>query len=236
MLTKGRMARQLNVAPGVTTMVGSGGKTSLLLTLAEELSQRASVIVTTSTHIWPPEGMPVLLDPDSERIKKELEERRLICVGHREPNGKLTACNTPVAILCQIAEYVLVEGDGAKGRPLKAPDEWEPVIPQETRLVLAVAGLDGIGRSVESTVFRPERYGKLIGESDPEHIVTTEDVARVLIHPNGQRKGVLPGMDFQIVLNKADTRWEQELACQVSETVGPSWKIWMSCLQEEMKC
>ena len=55
------LAKALDVRKGVTAIIGAGGKTTLLLALARELAQSARVIITTTTHIYPPPGLPCLI-------------------------------------------------------------------------------------------------------------------------------------------------------------------------------
>lgn len=44
----------LGIRPGLTAVIGSGGKTSLLRVLAQELSHRGTVLVSTTTRIMRP--------------------------------------------------------------------------------------------------------------------------------------------------------------------------------------
>ena len=206
----------LAVPRGITSIVGGGGKTTLMLYLARELRETgARVIMTTSTHIFPPEGIPTLTDGTLAETSALLNREGGVCLGTPVEKGKLSAPTLAFAELAAIADYVLVEADGAKGLPLKAPAEHEPVIPVKTSLVVAVAGLDGLGKPIRETVFRPALYAALL-ETDEQHILTPHDLARVLTHPQGQRKGVLPGMRFGIVLNKADTEEDKRAALQVA--------------------
>jgi probable selenium-dependent hydroxylase accessory protein YqeC len=206
----------LAVPRGITSIVGGGGKTTLMLRLARELSATgARVIVTTSTHIFPPEGIQTQTGATLAELCALLTREGVVCVGTPAENGKLAAPKFAFTELAEIADYVLVEADGAKGLPLKAPAEHEPVIPAETKLVIAVAGLDGLGKPIRETVFRPALYAALLGTNE-QHILTSGDLARVLTHPQGQRKGVLPGMRFGIALNKADTEADKHAALQVA--------------------
>ena len=150
LLTKiDRAMDALTVPRGITAIVGGGGKTTLMLRLARELRDSgARVIVTTSTHIFPPEGIPVFTQVSLEEAKAALERESLVCLGTPVEKGKLSAPKFAIAELAKIADYVLVEADGAKGLPLKAPAEHEPVIPAEAKLVVAVAGLDGLGNPI----------------------------------------------------------------------------------------
>lgn len=50
----------LHIRPGLTAVIGSGGKTTLLRVLAGELSERHTVILTTTTHFLPFSEYPLL--------------------------------------------------------------------------------------------------------------------------------------------------------------------------------
>lgn len=193
----------LGILPGVTAFVGGGGKTTAMLAIALGLSARGSVLVTTSTHIYPPDGMPVLLAPSEAEVQAALQLANCICIGTPEENGKLSSPLLPYSVLCSLFDYVLVEADGAKGMPLKAPAAHEPVLPADTELVIAVAGLDGIGRPILHSAFRPALYAAILGV-DESHVITPEDVAMVLCDENGQYKAVHAPMRFSVLLNKAD--------------------------------
>ena len=64
----------LGLRPGVTAVIGSGGKTSLLRRLAEELP--GTVLLCTTTHIRPFEEYPLLTAPTPEDIRKALTAHR----------------------------------------------------------------------------------------------------------------------------------------------------------------
>ena len=201
---------------GVTAIVGGGGKTTLMLRLAQELRETgARVIVSTTTHIFPPDQMRLLIDPTDEETKSQLAIAGIVCIGSLAENKKLSAPTLSVAQMEALADYVILEADGAKGLPLKAPAAHEPVIPPETRLVIAVAGLDGVGKPISQTVFRLALYAALCGKSEAE-AVAARDVARVLSDVNGQRKNVASGMRFSILLNKADNAERKEEAKNIA--------------------
>ena len=209
------LVQALGIGPGVTALVGGGGKTSAMLRLVEELSAHGSVIMATTTHIYPPSGIPVLLDVTKREIASALEHAPAICVGSPCADGKLGPGPVDAETLAALGDYVILEADGAKGMPLKAPAAHEPVIPPCVHRVVAVAGLDGIGRSVGESVFRPALYAKLLGVEEG-HIVAPKDVARALCSPDGQYKDVGPHMDFCVLLNKADDGERAALAEQVA--------------------
>ena len=71
------LANDLKIEKGITAIIGSGGKTTLLHKLAEELSRQGSVILTTSTHIRPSEVYPCLYSPNTEEIKAFFAEKNM---------------------------------------------------------------------------------------------------------------------------------------------------------------
>jgi len=156
-----------DVPQGITALVGGGGKTTLMLQLARELAAGgARVIVTTTTHIFPPEGIPTGNPINADEVSHALLLEPLLCLGKPATNGKLGAPDLSMAMLSHLADYILVEADGAKRLPLKAPAEHEPVIPPDTRLVIAVAGLDGAGKPIKEAAFRPKQYAALCGKRE----------------------------------------------------------------------
>ena len=108
----------LGLRPGVTAVIGSGGKTSLLRRLAEELP--GTVLLCTTTHIRPFEEYPLLTAPTPEDIRKALTAHRVLCLGTPCENSKLTAPSLSVETLATLADYVLLEADGSRQLPLKA--------------------------------------------------------------------------------------------------------------------
>ncbi|HWQ05623.1 MAG TPA: selenium cofactor biosynthesis protein YqeC [Feifaniaceae bacterium] len=214
------LANAFCVPNGIASMVGGGGKTTLMLALASELAEAGhSVIVSTTTHIFPPDGMVTLTDATEQTVKAALAECRLICLGTPSEQGKLSAPKLTVSAIERLADYVLLEADGAKRLPLKAPADQEPVIPPETKLVIAVLGLDGIGKPIQESAFRPERYAALNGKTIQD-TVTPADAARVLTHPNGQRKGITDAMRFCVLLNKADDAAQNALALEIARELN----------------
>jgi len=196
-----RLSEALRLPRGVTAAVGGGGKTTLLWRLASEASEEGTALLATTTHMWPP-ACRTLLSPTREEIEAAFAHTRLLAAGARTAEGKLGPDTGLCGTYEGLADYVLIEADGARGLPLKAPDEHEPALPQGAALTLAVAGMTCAGRKVRDAAHRPELYAGLAG-IDQDEAVTPAAVARVLCHPKGQRKGVHG--HFVVVLNQADT-------------------------------
>lgn len=195
----------LNVRKGITAIIGSGGKTSLMFRLAEELRENASVIVCTTTHIAKPEHIPVCLGDDVQQVRELLRTERLVCAA-TEKDGKLSAPKLPLAVLAELADYVLVEADGSKRLPIKAHAAHEPVIPEQSNQIIAVVGLSGIGKPVRDVVHRPEIFCKNLGISQST-LLTPQMVAEHLL---------LENLHTAVFLNQADDETAKKYAAEIA--------------------
>jgi molybdenum cofactor cytidylyltransferase len=210
------LAEAFRVTPGeVVALVGGGGKTSAMFRLASELTGGGRVVVTTTTHIYPPqpdECPTVVLAPSLDRLLEEAARAfatsRMITVSRGlNPDGRLSGIDPDWIVPLQQAlghPTILVEADGSKGRPLKAPAAHEPVIPASATLVIPVVGLSVIGSLLHvDSVHRPEIVAALAGAKLGD-TVSPELVAAVLSHIEGGRRGAPPGARIVPLLNQAD--------------------------------
>ena len=182
----------------VISFVGGGGKTSSMLALGTELAEQGRrVILTTTTRMFPFDF------PLAENLS---------CIGERAENGKLGPVADPDA-LKQPCDFLLIEADGSRGLPVKAPAAHEPVITTGTGLVIAVLGLTGIGKPIAQVCHRPERVCALLG-LQPADRVTPEAAAQLLLSPNGLRKQI-GQRRFAVILNQADDEAEQQAGRQI---------------------
>ena len=165
----------LGIRPGLTAVIGSGGKTSLLRVLAQELSHRGTVLVSTTTRIMRPNWCPFAAT--AAELCDGFAHSPIVCAGSYNPEGKLTAPDFPGWQYA--ADFVLVEADGAKRLPLKAHAPHEPVIPPNVRQTIYVVGADGFGRPIRQICHRPERYAALCGAAEDD-VVTPALEAAVL--------------------------------------------------------
>ncbi len=195
-------------------LVGAGGKTSLMYALARELiGCHEKIVTTTTTKILPPlsDQSPKLIllsdDPELLTLPENLARLGHVTVGKAitEPHGKVDGVGDDAIVRClNQAHRVIIEADGAAGRPIKAPEVWEPAIPYAAQLVIPVVGLDCLGKPAsERWVFRLERFLALTGLQEGQSI-GPESVAAMLKHPAGGLKGIPSGAQVVPFLNKVD--------------------------------
>jgi probable selenium-dependent hydroxylase accessory protein YqeC len=223
----------------VISLVGGGGKTTLMFALARELVAGGYRVVTTTTtkileaepslHQFP----AVVIDEDEakllELIMQQLEQKGQVTAARaRLPKlGKLQGV-TPQMVdkLAQQEQisHIIVEADGAAHRSLKAPNSTEPVIPKSTTLVIPVVGLDVLGLQLaEENVFRPHLVSEITGLLHAEAI-TVEAIATLVTHPKGIAKGTMPEARLIPFINKLDTGellTARELATRILQKGSP---------------
>lgn len=202
---------------GVVAFVGAGGKTAHLLQFARELAAAGRpVLVTTTTHLADPREEEstfarILFRPDFEHPPtagsapppEPLGGVTLLVSRPADEPGKLKGIHASrIARLRTAWDLVLVEADGSKRLPVKAPAPWEPVVPQGTDLVVGVIGLDALGEPMDArTVHRPELFASVTGCA-PGDAIGWDHLVALARHPDGLFKGT--GCPRVVLLNKVD--------------------------------
>lgn len=216
-MAAGLLAEALGIRPReVISLVGAGGKTTLMFCIAKELVRNGKkVVVTTTTKILEPtteETGFLFIDSDEEKIKdfvgRHLDRYHPITIAReRLGSGKLKGVSPNLVDELwgsHDIDTIIIEADGAAGRPVKAPREWEPVIPSSTSLVVAILGIDGAEVKLnEDNVFQSEGVSKLTGISMGERL-TEEAMATLMTHSEGIFKGTPSSSRVVAFLNKVD--------------------------------
>ena len=185
----------------VVSLVGGGGKTTLLYAFARHCAAKGwRVLVSTTTHIRQPGENYAA---DEAALASLWAAGQYAVTGVPAEQGKLTAL-PPEQLTRWMAQadMVLLEADGAKRMPCKVPAAHEPVLLTESDIVLAVAGLSALGRPLREVCFRLDAACALLGVP-PEASLTPERLAKLLASGTGGRKNV-GTRAFYVILNQAD--------------------------------
>lgn len=185
----------------IVSIVGAGGKTTTMFRLARErIAQGKRVVTATTTMIALPEPgdtESLLVSRDRAEILRNLQtllqsHRQVTVAGFYTDDGtKLKGI--PPELVAEIAalpevDNVMVEADGAKGKMIKAPALYEPVVPTATNVLIPVVSLEAVGRTLDDeTAHRIESVASL-AEMRPGETLTPERIAAVLTHPEGGLK------------------------------------------------
>lgn len=195
----------------VVSLVGGGGKTTLLYAMAAHCARKGwRVLVMTTTHIRQPAACYA---PDDAAVSALWQTGSYAVIGTPAENGKLTLPQPQLLRWMDQADIVFIEADGAKCHPCKAPAVHEPVLLPQSDIVLAVAGLSALGRPLREVCFRAELASKLLAVPQ-DKAVTPILLARLLADENGGRKNV-GNRCFLAVLNQADSPQRRQLGMQM---------------------
>ena len=128
----------------IVSLVGGGGKTTLLYAMADHCARKGwQVLVTTTTHIRQPAACYA---PDDAALTALWQAGRYAVIGTPAENGKLTLPPPQLLRRMAQADAVFIEADGAKHYPCKVPAAHEPVLLPQSDIVLALAGLSALDR------------------------------------------------------------------------------------------
>lgn len=208
----------------VVSLVGGGGKSTLMYFLAEKCAREGKkVLLSTTTHIYAP--MAEHYADRKEAVNRLWPQGKFAVIGTPVPEkGKLKAPEESfLNEMMAMADVVFLESDGAKGYPCKVPKGHEPVLHPGSDLVIGVFGLSAIGRPLKEVCFRLEEAMELLGVEE-DHILTAEDAAEMLSSPMGGRKAV-GDREYCVILNQCDDgprrRTGSEITARLAELGVP---------------
>lgn len=235
-----KLSKALRISPHPRlAFVGAGGKTTALFTLARELldcnhQEIATVIVTATTHL----GSDQVKIADHYKVIQSADDLAslkdcmlpgvvLLTGGLADPERtsgldfQLLGDVLALADACNIP--LLVEADGSRRRPLKAPAEHEPAVPAWVEHVVVVAGISALGRPLAPEwVHRPEIFGELADLPLGKRI-SIHDMTNLLSHPMGGLKNIPKGARRTLLLNQADTAEQQAAASRLGHRLLDSY-------------
>lgn len=209
-------------------LVGGGGKTTVMYELAAAWAACGrKVLVLTSTHILQPADGSFAAD--AAAVHNLWQQGRYAVIGTPEfATGKLTAPQSVYEALKLQADVILCEADGSRHHPCKVPAEYEPVLLPDSDIVLAVAGMDALGRPLAQACQRSQLAAELLGCS-LDSVIDAQMLASLLLSEQGSRKNV-GTRTYYIVLNKCDlikaAQQEEMLRLLVGEGIDER-RIWL---------
>ncbi|MEZ5246359.1 MAG: selenium cofactor biosynthesis protein YqeC [Acidimicrobiales bacterium] len=204
---------------GTTALVGGGGKTTVLFALGRQLPGTVVLSTTTKMGSDRTDGLVPLSSPTDDELAATLaRDRVVLCWNGIDEHRALGFAPDVVARWTGLADQVVLEADGSRRMPFKAPASHEPVVPATTTTLVACVGAAALGHPIGQVCHRPELVAAIAGCGVDDEL-DAERLARVLLDPAGSRKGCPPGARFVVVVNQVTDR-HRPLLERVDELLG----------------
>ncbi len=210
----------------LVSLVGGGGKTTLLFELGRQLGGRVLLSTTTRMGTERTGGYPLVVGESTEPIAQALDEAAAVLAWRATDHRKALGFAPETVdrwFASGVAEHIVVEADGARRRPFTAPAPWEPPIPASSTHVVACIGSDALGYVIADRLHRPLRVAAAAGCS-PYQRLTPPRAAAALSSPIGMMKNVPAAARFTVAVTRADPAHAQavELAEELAERGVPA--------------
>ena len=140
-------------------ITGGGGKTSLMENMALYLKKEGySVLITTTTKVASPLFHDYKVDhvfSDESVLSHKVKKGESVFYCDRSYDTKkwISPRKDVLKTLASLYDVVIYEADGSRGLPLKIHTERDPVILDNTDIVIGVMGLWGIGHKAYEMCF-----------------------------------------------------------------------------------
>jgi len=203
----------------VVSIVGSGGKTTLMFQLGKQLKSQYKVLLTTSTKIMNP------ADENYDYIYTSIEDYKndktnkkngvtVLSKGIIYENNKLLGIDDmDLEHVIEDYDFVVIEADGSRNLPLKAWKEHEPPILNRTNKTIGIIPMNVLGRKIsEDIIYGYEEFKNFVSNGD---IIDKEVIGRICSSKNGifkNSKGRL-----YLYINKADSDEDLKIALDLAK-------------------
>ncbi len=184
-------------------IVGGGGKTTVMHTLGRQLPGARVLTCTTKMGHDQTGGLPTLLGPSDGELVDAATTGPVVAWKAIDGQKAIGVDPETCDRWFDLVDHVIIEADGSRRRPFKAPADYEPVVPSTTTMMVSVIGADALGRVIADQCHRPMRVAAL-ADCTPYERLSPEAAATVILHERGARKERPPGARFAVVISKVD--------------------------------
>lgn len=172
----------------IVSIVGAGGKTTFMYSLAEELRYESKVLLTTTTKIYMPEKKYYDFDLIGEGNLNKFSSQNGIylygkCVNMENKVIGLKENNIESKLF--YFDYVLIEADGSKEKAIKGWNDNEPVVINKTKKTIGIIDIEVIGKEVnDKNVHRVEKFIN-IANTEKYEAINIENLVSLIYHTKG---------------------------------------------------
>lgn len=209
------------------SIVGAGGKTTLMFLLANELKNKGKVLVTTTTKIYNPseEVDSLALGEEGYKFLKSINDNGIYAYGeYINDENKLIGADVEILNgLTDSFDYILVESDGSKRKDLKAWNNNEPVLSGITSNTIGVLSLKTINMEINNeNIHRLKEFTSLTNSKEGQK-VNLDTLIEVIFNKKGLFKEAIG--EKVLFLNKVDYINEDTLNLFLDKIISKNKEI-----------
>lgn len=217
----------------IISVVGSGGKTTFIYNLAKELEKEKVLISTTTKMLYPKENQIDYFFSSSEGNELNIKKGRTFIAGEKLNKNKVSGDISLIKKYSSSFDYILLESDGSKRKPLKGWNDTEPVILKETTKTIGIIPLHIIGeRITEKNIHRIEIFNNTFKTKIGDEI-TLDIIVEIIMNPNGLFKDSVG--EKILFLNRINDKKSKELVCELLELLSRKNKNSLKIIGGDLK-
>lgn len=209
----------INIKQGeVISVVGSGGKTTFVYNLANELKDKKVVISTTTKMFFPNKNQVDYFFRLDKNDEVNIKNGRTFIAVEKVSDNKVSGDILGIKKYISDFDYIILESDGSKRKPLKGWNDTEPVILNETTKTIGIIPMHIIGEKIsEENIHRIEIFNEIckckIGDE-----ITPEIIAKIIKSPKGLFKNSIG--EKILFLNRIEDEKSKRVALNLLEILG----------------
>lgn len=197
---------------GIVSITGSGGKTSLMILLAQKAKKMGfSVLMSTTTKLAHPNDVDYQADYYYLDEKPKAQKSKICFWANTD--GRLNKAVSPdLEVIEEVSknfDYVFLEADGSRKLPLKLHREKDPVVLKSSTATICITSLVDYGKKTSE-----ENFFYLTKEYENQ-IIDEKLIQKLLIDAEGIKKRA-KGKTF-VLINRTDKKVEGCLSVMIQE-------------------
>lgn len=217
----------------IISVVGSGGKTTFIYNLAKEIKNEKILISTTTNMLYPEENQVDYFFCLAEDNKISIKEGRTFIAGEKVSKNKISGDISLIKKYISRFDYILLECDGSKTKPLKGWNSTEPVILNETTKTIGIIPLHIVGEKItEKNIHRIEIFNNVFKTKIGDEI-TLNVIAEIITNPKGLFKDAVG--EKILFLNRINNKKSKELVWKLLEILSRKNKNSLKIIGGDLK-
>lgn len=217
----------------IICVVGSGGKTTFIYNLAKEIKNKKILISTTTKMLYPEENQVDYFFCLAEDNEISIKEGRTFIGGEKVSKNKISGDISLIKKYISRFDYILLECDGSKTKPLKGWNSTEPVILNETTKTIGIIPLHIVGEKItEKNIHRIEIFNNVFKTKIGDEI-TLNVIAEIITNPKGLFKDAVG--EKILFLNRINNKKSKELVWKLLEILSRKNKNSLKIIGGDLK-